>query len=47
MEYGVVGAMNDRINVSAVVWDKDKYERVSQYAKEVFRRRRMRVKERE
>lgn len=46
MESGIVGAMNDRTNVSAVVTDKDMYERVSQYEKKIFRRRRMRVEER-
>jgi len=32
--------------MSAVVTDKDKYERVSQHEKKIFRRRRMHVEER-
>ena len=32
--------------MNSVVWNKDKYEMISLYAKEVFRKRRVRVEER-
>ena len=45
LEAGIIVNINDRVDMSSVVWDKDKYERISLYAKEIFGRRRVRVEE--